>query len=42
MIPISTGTSLKSAGGESFEDAVKEISDKSLSLGEGTYMYTFA
>lgn len=28
------GTSLKSAGGESFEAAVKEISDKSLSLGE--------
>ena len=29
------GESLKTAGGESFEAAVKEISDKSLSLGEG-------
>jgi hypothetical protein len=29
------GISLKTAGGESFEAAVKEISDKSLNLGEG-------
>lgn len=30
-----TGTSLMTAGGESFEAAVKEISDKSLSVSEG-------
>lgn len=36
LAPIPAGTSLKTAGGESFEAAVKEISDKSLNLGEGT------
>ena len=30
-----TGTSLKAAGGESFEAAVKEISDKTLNVSEG-------
>lgn len=33
---VPAGTSLKTAGGESLEAAVKEISDKSLNLGEGT------
>ena len=39
LTPMPAGTSLKSAGGESFEAAVKEISDKSLNLGEGTYNF---
>ena len=38
MVLLPTGTSLKTAGGESFEAAVKEISDKSLNLGEGGYI----
>ena len=36
LTPFPSGTSLKTAGGESFEAAVKEISDKALNLGEGT------
>ena len=35
---MTAGASLRTAGGESFEKAVKDISDKSLSVGEGTYI----
>ena len=37
---IDPGTSLRTAGGESFESAVKEVSDKSLSVSEGKYSST--
>ena len=37
---MSIGTALKEAGGESFLDAVKEISDKqNLTIGEGKDVY---